>query len=63
MRDLVDTAVAAGLPAADTLRTVSAYLAQGIQSSGFLGCAFLNAASEYPDPDHPVHLAVLAHRQ
>ncbi|GGJ58249.1 TetR/AcrR family transcriptional regulator [Streptomyces brasiliensis] len=63
IRDQVDTAVAAGLPAADTLRTVSAYIAQGIQSPGFRGCAFLNAVAEYPDPDHPVHLAVLAHRQ
>ena len=35
----------------------------GIQSDGFRGCAFLNAVAEYPDPDHPVHRAVLAHRQ
>lgn len=25
--------------------------------------ALLNAAAEYPDPDHPVHQAVLAHRE
>ena len=38
-------------------------IAQGIQSPGFRGCAFLNAAAEYPDVDSPVRQAVLAHRQ
>lgn len=57
-----DAAVAAGLPAADTVRALSESIAQGIQSPGFRGCAFLNAVAEYPEPDHPVHLAVLAHR-
>ncbi|MEU2991200.1 hypothetical protein ABZ772_12490 [Streptomyces griseoincarnatus] len=38
-------------------------VADGIRSPGFRGCAFLNAVAEYPDPDHPVHRAVLAHRQ
>ncbi|MEV5203399.1 TetR/AcrR family transcriptional regulator [Streptomyces sp. NPDC053720] len=54
---------AQGLPAPDTVRAVSRSIAEGIQSSGFRGCAFLNAAAEYPDPAHPVHQAVLAHRQ
>ncbi|WP_225821471.1 TetR/AcrR family transcriptional regulator [Streptomyces naphthomycinicus] len=54
---------AQGLPAADTVRAVSRSIADGIQSPGFRGCAFLNAAAEYPDPAHPVHQAVLAHRQ
>ncbi|MEU1299406.1 TetR/AcrR family transcriptional regulator [Streptomyces shenzhenensis] len=63
MRGQADAAVAAGLPAADTIRTLSAYIAEGIRSPGFRGCAFLNAVAEYPESDHPVHLAVLAHRQ
>jgi AcrR family transcriptional regulator len=29
---------------------------------GFRGCAFINAAAEYPDPAHPVRLVVAAHR-
>jgi AcrR family transcriptional regulator len=62
IRSQVDTAVA-GRPASDAVRAVAASIAQGIQSRGFRGCAFLNAAAEYPDPDHPVHQAVLAHRQ
>ncbi|MFG3094559.1 TetR/AcrR family transcriptional regulator [Streptomyces sp. NPDC048202] len=52
-----------GLSAADTVRAVSRSIAEGIRSPGFRGCAFLNAAAEYPDPEHPVHRAVLAHRR
>ncbi|WP_218011155.1 TetR/AcrR family transcriptional regulator [Herbidospora mongoliensis] len=63
MRSQADEAVAAGLPTADSIRALSGSIAQGIQSSGFRGCAFLNAAAEYPDPESPVHKAVLAHRQ
>jgi len=48
---------------AGTLRALARAIAQGIRSPEFRGCAFLNAAAEYPEPDHPVHQAVLAHRQ
>ncbi|MFE6527015.1 TetR/AcrR family transcriptional regulator [Streptomyces sp. NPDC057794] len=48
---------------ADTVRAVAGSIAEGIGSRGFRGCAFLNAAAEFPDPAHPVHRAVLAHRQ
>ncbi|MZD10282.1 TetR family transcriptional regulator [Streptomyces sp. SID5785] len=48
---------------ADAVRAVSRTITDGIQYEGFRGCAFLNAAAEYPDPGHPVHQAVLAHRQ
>jgi AcrR family transcriptional regulator len=63
IRDQVGQAVAADLPAADKLRAIGRGIAGAIQSDGFRGCAFLNAAAEYPDPGHPVHQAVLAHRQ
>jgi AcrR family transcriptional regulator len=63
IRAQVDRAADGGLPAADTIRALGESIAQGIQSPGFRGCAFLNAVAEYPDPDHPVHRAVLAHRQ
>ncbi len=62
LRGQVDTAIA-GLPPAEAARAVGAWIAQSIQSPGFRGCAFLNAVAEYPDPGHPVHQAVLAHRQ
>ncbi|NGN92334.1 TetR/AcrR family transcriptional regulator [Nocardioides sp. KC13] len=47
----------------DLVRTIGRSIAEDIQSEGFRGCAFLNAAAEYPDPEHVVHQAVLEHRQ
>lgn len=46
----------------DIIRAVAQSITDDIKSPGFRGCAFLNAAAEYPDPDHPVHEAVLKHR-
>jgi AcrR family transcriptional regulator len=62
-RDQVDKVLGGDQPAADTLRAIAKSIASGIQSAGFRGCAFLNAVAEYPDPEHPVHKAVLAHRE
>ncbi|MBO2458182.1 TetR/AcrR family transcriptional regulator [Actinomadura violacea] len=62
-RAQVDDVVARGLPPADTVRALGESIAQGIGSPGFRGCAFLNAAAEYSDPDDPVHKAVIAHRR
>jgi len=62
VRGQVETAIT-GVPAAEALRALAQSIAQDIQSDGFRGCAFLNAVTEYPDPEHPVHQAVLAHRQ
>jgi AcrR family transcriptional regulator len=61
-RAQADQAIAAG-PAADTIRALGSSIAQAIGSPGFRGCAFLNAAAEYPDPESPVRKAVLAHRE
>ncbi|HEY9293489.1 MAG TPA: hypothetical protein VIP98_19605 [Microlunatus sp.] len=47
----------------DAVRAVAETIAEGIRSKGFRGCAFLNAAAEYPAAKHPVHRAVLHHRQ
>ncbi|MFD7292276.1 TetR/AcrR family transcriptional regulator [Streptomyces sp. NPDC059897] len=63
IRGQVEAVRAQELPAADTVRAVARTITEGIRSTGFRGCAFLNAAAEYPDPSHPVHQAVLAHRQ
>ncbi|MFE8915353.1 TetR/AcrR family transcriptional regulator [Streptomyces globisporus] len=46
----------------DKVRAVGRAIAEGIRSEGFRGCAFLNAVAEYPDPVHPIHQAVLVHR-
>ncbi|MDQ7808761.1 TetR family transcriptional regulator [Amycolatopsis sp. A133] len=63
IRGGIEAARAAGGPPADVVRAVAGSIADGIRSPGFRGCAFLNAAAEYPDPAHPVHRTVLAHRQ
>ncbi|MGV8881897.1 MAG: TetR/AcrR family transcriptional regulator [Rhodoglobus sp.] len=34
-----------------------------INSPGFRGCPFINAAAEFADPDHPVRVVVTAHRE
>ena len=47
----------------DVVRAVGRSIAEDIQRSDFRGCAFLNAAAEYPDASHPVHQAVLEQRQ
>ncbi|MEU8079033.1 TetR/AcrR family transcriptional regulator [Catellatospora citrea] len=37
-------------------------IGEEICAPGFRGCPFINAAAEFPDPAHPVHRAVVAHR-
>jgi AcrR family transcriptional regulator len=37
-------------------------LGQATCGPGFRGCAFINAAAEYPDPHHPVRRVVAGHR-
>jgi AcrR family transcriptional regulator len=46
----------------DTVRMLLAGLIQEISTPGYRGCPFLNAASEYPDPSHPVRILVSEHR-
>ena len=45
------------------LRNIVDELAARISQPGFRGCAFLNAAAEFPDPQHPVRAVVTAHRE
>jgi AcrR family transcriptional regulator len=49
-------------PAQDTIREIAAWIVGQIKSSDFRGCAFLNAAAEYPDAGSRVQQAVLDHR-
>ncbi|MFK4761743.1 TetR/AcrR family transcriptional regulator [Microbacterium sp. ZW T5_45] len=46
-----------------TMHTIAADIGTASCSPGFRGCAFINAAAEYPDPHDPVRLAVAAHRE
>jgi AcrR family transcriptional regulator len=62
MRADVDAITAVERPADDAIRAVAEDIAAGIGSSHFHGCAFLNAAAEFPAAAHPVRQAVVAHR-
>ena len=44
------------------LRALMQMIVDEISSPGFRGSAFLNAATEYPDPAHPVRLVVAENR-
>ncbi|KAA0933733.1 TetR/AcrR family transcriptional regulator [Streptomyces apricus] len=63
IRGQVAAAQASSSSPNDQVRAVARSITDGIQSTGFRGCAFLNAAAEYSDPAHPIHQTVLAHRQ
>lgn len=62
IRTRVSAARTHGASTDDIIRAVARFIADDIQGPGFRGCAFLNAAAEYPNPTHPVHEAVLKHR-
>ncbi|MCI3221281.1 TetR/AcrR family transcriptional regulator [Streptomyces sp. NP-1717] len=63
IRAQIGTLAAADVPADAILRGIGASLVEQIRSPGYRGCAFLNAAAEFPDPGHPVHRAVVEHRE
>jgi len=62
-RAAVDAAIAGNPSPVDAALAIASTIAENIQSPGFRGCAFLNAAAEYPADDHPVHQEIIAHRQ
>jgi AcrR family transcriptional regulator len=53
---------AAATPAAALLGIVDAAIAE-INTPGFRGCPFINAAAEYPDSSHPVRHIISEHRE
>lgn len=65
-RDAAMAAVEAARAEADspleTLRGILSAISDDIQSPGFRGCPFINAAAEFADPAHPVRLIVEEHR-
>lgn len=54
---------ASGQGARGRMDLVFAGIWAGAADARFHGCPFINAAAEYPDPDHPVRRAVARHRQ
>ncbi|WP_069171508.1 TetR/AcrR family transcriptional regulator [Streptomyces griseus] len=64
--DAIRADIGRAVTAADDPRgqvaSVMEWLADEVCGPGFRGCPFINAAAEYPDPDHPVRLLVAEHR-
>ncbi|GAA2105208.1 TetR/AcrR family transcriptional regulator [Actinomadura alba] len=61
-RAAVQEARAGGMPPGEVLLSVFESIGDLGCGPGFRGCAFINAAAEYPDPAHPVRQVVAAHR-
>ncbi len=56
-------ALADRLEGRDLVRALGKEVTAEIGRDGFRGCAFINAASEFEDPDNPVRVVVAAHRR
>jgi AcrR family transcriptional regulator len=62
IRDAVAAALENPTSPDSGVRAIANYVASQITTQGFRGCAFLNAAAEYPITEDPIHQAILAHR-
>ncbi|MGW0791564.1 TetR/AcrR family transcriptional regulator [Streptomyces sp. NPDC002911] len=58
----VERAVATVQDPRGQVDAVMEWLAEEVCGPGFRGCPFINAAAEYPDPEHPVRVLVAEHR-
>ncbi|GAA4922950.1 TetR family transcriptional regulator [Actinomycetospora succinea] len=61
-RAVVQAAVETSPSPDDALRAIGAAVTDDLADPAFRGCAFLNAAAEYPDPADPVRRLILEHR-
>lgn len=64
-QDRIGREAVAGLPKRPPREAIAAILgriSQAVSGGNWRGCPFLNAASEYPDPDSPVRQAINARR-
>ncbi|WP_154793343.1 TetR/AcrR family transcriptional regulator [Occultella kanbiaonis] len=52
-----------GRTALDSLRAIAMGIGADSCRPGFRGCAFINAAAEFPEAEHPVRIVVEAHRR
>lgn len=62
-RATVQQVRARGLPPRELIIAVFEAFSEIGCGPGFRGCAFVNAATEYPDPGHPVRQVVAEHRR
>ena len=63
VRRNVDALIAEAPSPRAALDSFVAAIVDEINSPGFRGCPFINAAAEFADPDHPVRVVVTTHRE
>lgn len=63
VRSEIEKTVRDSSGANEALRAVVSSIAAEIAAPGFRGCAFINAAAEFPEADHPVRQIVTQHRE
>jgi AcrR family transcriptional regulator len=63
VRAELDAMIANSKDSRGALRQFVAAILADIESPGFRGCAFINAAAEFPNENHPVRRVVTAHRE
>ncbi|MFJ5113520.1 TetR/AcrR family transcriptional regulator [Streptomyces sp. NPDC088551] len=63
IRGQIGSLMSTDVPTDAILRGIGTSLVEQIRSPGYRGCAFLNAAAEFPDPGNPVHRAIVQHRE
>ena len=63
VRANVENMIATSPDAEHVLRAFVAAIIGEIDTPGFRGCPFINAAAEFPDAEHPVRKVVTAHRE
>jgi len=63
VRANIEHMIASSPDAESALREFVASIIAEIDSPGFRGCPFINAAAEFPDAEHPVRKVVITHRE
>ncbi|CAN5225362.1 TetR/AcrR family transcriptional regulator [soil metagenome] len=63
VRANVEQMIATSPDAEHVLRSFVAAIIAEIDTPGFRGCPFINAAAEFPNSEHPVRKVVTAHRE
>lgn len=62
-RHELDAIIARASGPAEAIDLHLAAIIDELSRPGFRGCAFINAAAEFPEPNHPVRQIVSAHRE
>ena len=63
VRDNIEAIIADAPDAGSALRQFVAAVIAEIDTPGFRGCPFINAAAEFPEAEHPVRRVVTTHRE